>query len=233
MSITNALIYSSPSSQDPSGQPGFSGAGNIWAQNDTGVWYIRNSTNTGWTIVGSGDQTSFGLYPLSGGAGSGAITGNTGLMTADGNTPFAIPPTVTNRNSPIATLADLASLQTNLQTLINESVAQSVSGIVTPGINSSIVIINGTLGPAATYLTILQLPFSGLVYPDGTSVQLADCHGFASTNTLGAGGADTALVYLIPQDTRGMSWQSYYENAVSSFFPTSINYQIIAIKPTA
>ena len=233
MSITNGLIYTSPSSQDPSGQPGFNGAGNIWAQNDTGVWYIRNSTNTGWTIVGSGDQTSFGLYPLSGGAGSGAITGNTGLMTADGNTPFAIPPTVTNRNSPIATLADLASLQTNLQTLINESVAQSVSGIVTPGINSSIVIVSGTLGPAATYLTILQLPYAGLVYPDGTSVQLADCHGFASMNMGAAAGVQIDYNYLLPQDARGMSWQCYIGTSPSAFLPANLNYQIIAIKPTA
>lgn len=231
MSITNGLIYISPSSQDPSGQPGFNGAGNFWSQTDTGNWYVRNSSNTGWTIVGSGDQTSFGLYPLSGGAGSGAITGNTGLMTADGNTPFATAPTVTNRNSQIATLADLASLQTNLQTLINESVSQSVAGIVTPGINASIVIVNGTLGPAATYAGILQLPFSGLVYPDGTAVQSGDCHGFASTNSIVSSGIDS--IFLIPQDTRGMSWQSYATNLTPTLFPVSLNYQIIAIKPTA
>ena len=228
MSISNGLLYSSPSSQDPSGQQGFSGAGNVWAQNDTGVWYVRNSTNTGWVLIGSGDQSSFGLYPLSGVSGSGAITGNTGLMTADGNTPFAVPPTITSKTSVIATLADLASLQTNFQTLINESVAQSVSGIVTPGINSSIIIISGTLGPGATYSTVLSLPFSGLVYPDGTSVQLADCHGFASSNTQNpAGQAD--IVYLIPQDTRGMSWQCYCHQSGGNT-PGSINYQIIAIK---
>ena len=233
MSITNGLIYVSPSSQDPSGQSGFNGAGNFWAQTDTGNWYVRNSSNTGWTIVGSGDQTSFGLYPLSGGAGSGAITGNTGLMTADGNTPFAIPPTVTNRNSQIATLADLASLQTNLQTLINESVAQSVAGIVTPGINASIVIVNGTLGPGATYTTILQLPFAGLVYPDGTAVQLADCHGFASQNQDSLPGTIMAHYHLYPQDTRGMSWQAYFTDSSPANYPAIINYQIIAIKPTA
>jgi len=231
MSITNGLIYVSPSSQDPQGQPGFNGSGNIWAQIDTGNWYIRNSTNTGWTIMGSGDQTSLGLYALSGGAGSGAITGNTGLMEADGSTPFAISPTVTNRNSTIATLADLSIVQSNIQTLINESVAQSISGISTPSITSSILIVSGTLGPAATYLTIMQLPFSGLVYPDGTSVQLADCHGFASMDT-GSGSFEINTMNIIPQDARGMSWQCYTDYS-TGHAPASMNYQIIAIKPTA
>ena len=232
MSITNALIYSSPSSQDPSGQPGFSGAGNIWAQNDTGVWYIRNSTNTGWTILGSGDQTSFGLYPLSGGAGSGAITGNTGLMTADGNTPFAIPPTVTNRSSVIATLADLASLQTNLQTLITEIVSQSISSIQTPGVKSSIASFTGTVNPGATYLTVLTLPLAGLVYPDGSAVAQADCFGFASIGNATFSIAGSVTLFLQPQDTRGMSWICYSSDGGGNH-PAGIVYQIIAIKPTS
>ena len=230
MSITTASVYSSPSSQDPSGQGGFTGAGNLWAQTDTGLWFVRNSANTNWTLIGSGDQASFGLYSLAGGAGSGAITGDTGLMTADGSTPFAISPTVTNRNSPIATLADLATMQSNLQTLINETVAQSIAGIPVPGVNSSIIISSGTIGPGATYNTTLSLPYQGLVYPDGTAVALADCYGFASHNTVYLPGTNNN-VYLLPQDSRGMTWWCYASINLSTNIPFIANYQIIAIKP--
>ena len=228
MSITNGLIYQSPSSQDPSGQGGFNGAGNIWMQTDTGNWYVRNSTNSGWTLVGSGDQTSFGLFPLSGGAGSGAITGLTGLMTSDGNTPFAVPPTVTNKSSVLATLYDLSLVQTNLQALINETAAQYISGISAPGVNSNITIYQGVIGPGALYTTVLSLPYSGWTYADGTAVQLSDCHGIASVNLMTFTAGDA--LWLTPQDTQGMSWQCY---SGATKIPGSINYTIIAIRPTA
>jgi len=231
MSITNANIYTSPSSQDPSGVGGFTGAGNIWAQSDTGIWLTRNSTNTAWVPIGSGDQQSFGLMPLSGGAMSGALTGNSSMMTADGSTPFAVPPNVTSRNSLMATLADLSALQNNLSALISETVSQAVAGIPVPGVNSNISIavtqLDGQLTPSP-YNAWVTLPYQSMVYSNGVSVRLAECHGFASPGTIPTSGGP--IYYLTPQDSRGMTWQSYVDgpNLAMAF-----NYLIIAISATS
>ena len=232
MSITTANIYTSPSSQDPSGVGGFTGAGNIWVQSDTGVWLSRNSTNTAWVPIGSGDQQSFGLMPLSGGAMSGAVTGSSNMMTADGSTPFALPPNVTSRNSLMATLADLTALQNNLSALISETVSQAVASIPVPGVNSNISLAVTQLGGQLTpspYNATVTLPYQGMVYANGTSVQLSECHGFASSSAQASGAVGSA-VYLIPQDTRGMSWQSY---SASPNVAVAFNYLIIAISTTS
>ena len=230
MSITTANIYTSPSSQDPSGVGGFTGPGNIWVQSDTGVWLSRNSTNTAWVSIGSGDQQSFGLMPLSGGAMSGAVTGSSNMMTADGSTPFALPPNVTSRNSLMATLADLTALQNNLSALISETVSQAVASIPVPGVNSSLSItvtqLNGQITPSP-YNATVTLPYQGMVYANGTSVQLSECHGFASHGALQAGAFN---FFLLPgSDGRGMTWQSY--NSASQAIP--FNYIIIAISATS
>ena len=230
MSITTANIYTSPSSQDPSGVGGFTGAGNIWVQSDTGVWLSRNSTNTAWVPIGSGDQQSFGLMPLSGGAMSGAVTGSSNMMTADGSTPFALPPNVTSRNSLMATLADLTALQNNLSTLISETVSQAVASIPVPGVNSNLSIavtqVGGQLTPSPYNATVL-LPYQSMVYANGTAVQLSECHGFASW---GQGILSTNPQYLTPQDSRGMSWQSYTTSPNTAI---PFNYLIIAISTTS
>jgi len=242
MSITNGAIWTSPSSQDPSGQGGFTGAGNIWAQNDTGNWYVRNMANTAWTLLGSGDQQSFGLMPLSGGAMSGALTGSTGLMTADGSTPFAVPPTVTSKSSVIASMADLTALQNNIVTLINQTVAQSLSSLPSFGIRSNMAFSYGTVTSTQVTSTpvILNLPYSGMTYPDGTAVALADCFGFASIQNVMTGTSASAYqTALIPQGTttnnfyNGMQWVCFNFISPSTYSGGTLNYLIIAIKPNA
>jgi hypothetical protein len=201
----------------------------MWVQTDTGLWLVRNSANSLWNQIGSGDQPNFGLMPLSGGAMSGAVTGSSNMMTADGATPFAIPPNVTSRSSLVATLADLSALQNNLATLINETVAQAIAGIATPGVNSSTSFALTSVGQPLTpspYNATVQLPYQGMTYPNGTAVQLSECHGFASVNT------DTGGIYtfqLLPQDSQGMSWKSYNSNNAAVPF----NYFILAISATS
>lgn len=239
MSFTYGAIWTSLSSQDPSGQGGFTGAGNIWVQTDTGLWFVRNSSNTGWTAIGSGDQSAFGLVPLSGAALSGAITGATNLMTADGATPFAVPPTITSKSSVAASLYDLSQVQANLQLLITETVAQQVSSIPVPGLRSNMafkegqILIDTTI--SANYAQVLSLPFAGMVYPDGTAVAQGDCYGIASQalNNWISNNGDALTLTLTPADTRGMSWQCWCTRVGTANWPGNINYQIIAIKPNA
>ena len=229
MAITTANIYVSPSSQDPSGVGGFTGAGSLWSQTDTGVWLVRNSTNTAWVPIGSGDQQSFGLMPASGGAMSGAVSGTTNLMTADGNTPFAIPPTITSKSSLLASLADLSTLQNTILTLINEIVTQAVAGVSIPSLYTSLSFattsVGGPITPTPSYNTTMSLPWQTMIYGDGTSVQQSECHGFACINAYPGG---NGVTYLLPQDSQGLSWQCYQATTAVPF-----NYFIVAVKSTA
>ena len=228
MSITTGSIYTSPSSQDPSGQPGFTGAGNFWMQTDTGIWQVRNSANTGWTLIGSGDQQTFGMVPLSGAALSGAITGATNLMTADGNTPFATPPTVTSRSSLMATMADLTTLQTNLNTLVINTANQAVASIVVPGIRANTSTQMGVIAAGVSWNTNLSLPYASMTYPDGTAVGAADCIGFATPNNIpNTGSGYTITLVQAGGSVNGMIWNCYLSPSLT---PISINYMIFAIK---
>lgn len=229
MAITTANIYVSPSSQDPSGTGGFTGAGSLWSQSDTGIWLVRNSTSTGWVTIGSGDQPSFGLMPASGGAMSGSVSGTTNLMTADGNTPFAIPPTITSKSSLLASMLDLSNLQTTMTTLIQQIVTQAIAGIYIPSINTSLSFattrVSGQITPTPAYNTTMTLPWQTMVYGDGTSVQQSECHGFACVEAFPGG---NGVTYLVPQDSQGLSWQCYQSTTAVPF-----NYFIIAVKSTA
>jgi hypothetical protein len=243
-------IYNSPSYQDPAGSIGFNGAGNLWQQSDTGIWLSRNKANTGWNAWGSGDQAMFGLMPLTGGPVSGAISGASGLMTADGNTPFAKPPTITNypngtaNGTLMATLEDLYNFQNALSTIVYQAVSQAIAGIVNPGIRSNIAIGVGTINPAKTYLTALQITPSGLKYPDGTAVSKADCYGFATSNIISTPGAyENFNLYNVDTWTgtvsnppaqavsKGIWWQSYTLIGGSVDWAAGISYIIIALRP--
>jgi hypothetical protein len=79
--------YIQNSNQDP-GPVGF---GYKWYKTDTGDEMIRNTSNTGWTLVGNNDQLYNGLLPRGGnsatppaGVMTGAILGNSGLAPLAG-----------------------------------------------------------------------------------------------------------------------------------------------------
>jgi hypothetical protein len=168
------------------------------------------------------------MYPLSGGAGYGTITGNSGLITSDGATPFAIPPTVTNRSSPLASMQDISNLQTNLVSLISDIVTQSVGNVTTTTLGANIAMKVGTMGPASPYMATMQLPYSGMTYLDGTAVKASDCHGFASINSWVRSAGPGAS--LIAQDPQGMSWKAYDTYGATGLV---INFRIIAIRQTS
>ena len=56
MSTLIGNMYVQPSSNDP-GSVGF---GYMWSQSDTGLLYIRNTSNSAWTFVGNTGLTSLG-----------------------------------------------------------------------------------------------------------------------------------------------------------------------------
>jgi len=127
-------------------------------------------------------------------------------------------------------LADLSALQNNLSVLISENVSQAVAGIPVPGVNSNLSIavtqVEGQLTPSP-YNATVTLPYQGMIYANGTAVQLSECHGFASW---GQGILSTNPQFLTPQDNQGMSWKSYTTSPNTAY---PFNYLIIAISATS
>ncbi len=233
MAITVTVNYSSPSSQDPAGLSGFGGAGSIWQQNDTGLWWSRNSANTGWILIGSGDQTAFGLFSLSGGVSSGAVSGNSNIMTADGNTPFAAPPTITSRSSLMATMTDLYNVQQAVATLVMESVENALAGVATTGIRANMAFQWGQAAASAgsvgtpIALTAALSPFN---YVNGTPVQTSELRVMAgpSNLTFYNNGTGDGFV-LTANNNTGTSWISEYTFS-STVQNAGLEYFMIAIR---
>jgi len=133
--------------------PGTVGAGYEWYNTTTGVLLVRNLTNTAWE-----DPYSL-LLPKAGGVMTGAITGVSGWAPL--NDPnFTGTPKKLDIN--LATTADLATLQTSLTTLINDSVRSAVATYGSKlSISGNIVTAVGQLDSTTTAQTIPLPTFAG------------------------------------------------------------------------
>ncbi len=228
----------SESMQMTASQFGQAGAGSLYFDAYSLNLYNRNTTNTAWNTIGLTTLTNLGLLPRAGAALTAAITGSSGLLTADGNTPFTAPPYVISKQSQAATLADISNLQTSLVAQINSEVNQAIQSIGFPSIKSNFAFGYGQVGiEGSTSIIYYPLPLNGLTYPDGSLVATADCYGFATPSETGSNGtSNTTTLFCIPSQTvpNGMSWASYEINAAGGqIYSYTMNYIIIAIKPTA
>jgi hypothetical protein len=233
MAITIAYNYVSPSSQDPAGLTGFGGAGSIWAQSDTSLYFSRNSGNTNWILIGSGEQTSFGLFSLGGGTVSGAISGANGIMTADGNTPFQVPPTITSKSSAMATMLDLYNFQQAIYGLITETVENSLASVITPSIRSNMAFNYGPAGPAGSPGIPIILAATNFSYSNGVPVQTSECIAFATQNAWISpqNGNATGMTFQV-QNAVGMSWISESFHGVTPV-AAGLQFMMIAIRAGA
>lgn len=144
--------------------PGSVGYGYAWAHSD-GTWKWRNTGNTAWVTIGNANQGSFGHLPVTGGAMTGAITGNTGWAGAD-NHDF---PTGAKINGvSIATINDVTTkfneLANSITSRVNQAVSASSSSATTAA--SNIAISKGTKTFTATGQTF-QLPTP--IFSDGNT----------------------------------------------------------------
>lgn len=73
--------------------PGAVGAGYIWINTTTGDMSIRNTANSGWTLILNSDQADGGLLSKAGGTMTGAIEGAHGLLPLDSG-PMTGTPTI-------------------------------------------------------------------------------------------------------------------------------------------
>lgn len=242
MAITLGAIYASTSAEDPSGQVGFAGKGSLWLQTDTYNVYVRDVLNTSWVLLGITNTQNLGLVPKSGAALTGALTGATGLMQADGTVPFTSAPTVTSANSSnVATLNDLANLQSNIYSLVTATVQQAMAALPTAGINANMAFASGIYVPTGaidnTSFTF-QLPTP--VYSDGTTAPISDCIGrytvalMGCISTVGTGGSDHNNTRVVETTPNSMNFTITNVNTTGVTNTTSslgIAYFVVAIKP--
>ena len=245
MSITQGAVYSSPSIQDPAGAVGFAGASSLWLQQDTYNLYIRDVTNTTWVLLGLTNTQNLGLMPKSGGAATGAFTGATGLVTTDGATPFASAPAVTGANmSSVATLNDLANLQSNIYSLVSTTVQQAMAALPTAGISANMAFgigrtVLASFGGSSSSTTTFQLPLP--IYSDGTTAAISDCAnkymagvtGFSvGSSSVASGKNDLTLVETTPNSMNYTITQSNTTGTPADQV-FAISWLVIAIKPGA
>jgi hypothetical protein len=217
---------------------GLAGTGSLLFNTYDKKLYNRNASNTAWNLLGTTSNAYLGLLPRSGGALTSSVAGASGLLTADGQTPFIAPPYVISKNSRAATLADLNNLSQAISGQINTEVNASIQEIGAPSIKSNFAFGYGQIGTAG--LGAVQwstIPVTGMTYPDGTVVQPSDCFGFATIAGWGITGTGTNTPYTIcapKYGSNGMTWSAYiYPTPTGGYYTLVMNYIVIAIKPTA
>lgn len=237
LSTTIDNIVTSETMQVTYSQFGQAGQGTMLYDPNTHYLYNRNTANTAWNLLGNISIVNLGLLPRSGGALSSALTGSNGLLTTDGNTPLIAPPYVNSKASRAATMADIASLQTTLVGQINTQINAAIQQIGLPGLRSNITIGYGTLGTVGgASVVYYPIPVTGLTYADGTLVQTSDCVGFAAINNWNSPASGPYMyTYCQPKPgtTNGMSWAAFAIGYLGATYSFSMNYIVIAIKPTA
>lgn len=208
--------------------PGAVGFGYQWAQTDTGNLYERNTSNTAWVIVGNINQTYLGQLNRGGGTTTGAILGAHGLMPLAG-ADFTSAPTI--NGNVITTQAYVDQRDNYVLSQISPQVQAALASLPGTSINSNVVIWTGQAGGSQSpYNANIVIPITE-TYPDGTTIQKADCQSFAS---IGYGGWQSnngdALAFTLTQ-VDNMTWQAFVQRDVLFFWPAMIDYIVIAIKP--
>jgi hypothetical protein len=179
--------------------PGAVGYGYQW-QKTNGLIYERNYANTDWVNVYK-VAANGGMLPLTGGTMVGAITGNHGLASAD-SPDFET--TATIEGITIATLSDLAALQSSLEDSQAKKLQEQVAGIQAGiSVDNVLKIERGTSDPVDrdTPYTI-PLP----VYADGTTAAESECVWLASIAAVTfpdyTSGTHTKTLYLTEVSNR-------------------------------
>lgn len=246
MSITNGGNYVGPSTTDPAGVTGFLGAGSTWLQTDTYNLYVRDVLNASWVLIGITNTQNLGLVPKSGASLTGALTGATGLMGVDGNTPFSAAPVVTGQNSSnLATLNDLANLQSNIYGLVTTTVQQAMASLPTAGISANMAFSQGihicTDVGAPTSTSTFDIPRP--VYSDGTTAPISDCIGkyiaaISAFQTVSSSSTTGSSSYVLSETAPNtMSYTLVFTTdtgvTLAPGSRASIAYMAVAIKPGA
>lgn len=154
-------------------------ASDVPQNNLTGYQWLDGSSNlyewnpgtSQWILVGKVTNTAYGLLSKAGGTMTGAIDGAHALA------PVTSPNFQTSAkrdNIELATMDDLAALETKINTTIDSKISSSIS-TVSSGVafGNNIKIIRGRLNVAPEVETNLTDPIG--TWPDGTKIQWTNC----------------------------------------------------------
>ena len=209
--------------------PGAVGTGYQWLALATGNLYERDTTNSAWVLIGNVDQIALGNLPVTGGAMSGAITGVTG-WAPDTNPNFT---TSAKRDGvELATMNDLATLQSNLEAYINAQIQSAFESLPSLTISNNIAIGMGTMdvtmasGGLGGQIGTVTIPRPQ--YSDGVTASSAECkHMITIAKQVGYPGA-YSLGWIVV-NTSGETYSiDLYLPGTPSYF--AIEYLIVAIR---
>jgi hypothetical protein len=205
--------------------PGAVGAGYQWMNSTTGDLYERDTTNASWTLIGNVNQANYGQLPLTGGNMSGAIAGVTGWAPNDSPN-FTTVAKLLGVN--LATVNDLADLETTLEALIvskvDSAIASSSSSV---SFGNNLVVATGKVGPATTPTGTMTIPAP--VFPDGIAATADQCFVIASSWTISAASGGMTAIDVHNVGT-SLEWMSKCSEAGGMDQAGSINYLVIAIR---
>jgi hypothetical protein len=206
--------------------PGAVGTGYQWQNTTTGNLYERNTTNTSWILIGNVNEHYYGQLPTGGGVMSGAITGVSGWAPVD-SPDFTTTAKLLGVN--LATINDLASLETALNALITSKVDSAIaSSSSTISINNNIVVSMGLAGPASGGGVTIHLPPP--VFADGVTATPSQCFSVASLVAFQTPGSSIDGI-SITNGATSLEWVANAHNVGGgAATPVQINYLIVAIR---
>jgi hypothetical protein len=206
--------------------PGTVGAGYQWLDTTTGNLYERDTSDIGWVFVGNVNSTNYGMLSLTGGAMSGAITGVSGWAP---ETSPGFSTSATLDGVGLATVNDLATLQSNLETMITDMVSSEIaSSSSNVSINNNIVITCGTM-PASSISATSTIVLPTPIFPDGIQATAAQC--FSIISPLNCTTIPGNFINEITFERTGSSnleWRAYVDGGGD--VASSLNYIIIAVR---
>jgi hypothetical protein len=226
--------------------PGAVGFGYNWYDSGNGNLWVRSADNTAWNALGNANTSDLGNVPVTGANMTGALTGVTGWAPVDS-------PNFTTAASlegvELATQNDLATLQQNMENLINNQVssalasyAQSTNGLL----SSSISILTGTLdfsgtsGPSAIP-PAQTIPLPSFTQVGGGTISATEnqCKWFVSAGAeefiptgLSSGGQDYTRAIFTVDPLTSRTFACYDQETFGSHttYGAKVFYVIIAIR---
>jgi hypothetical protein len=206
--------------------PGAVGAGYQWYNTTTGIVYERDTGNNNWIAVGNSNLTNYGHLPTTGGAMSGAITGVTGWAPVSAPN-FTSEAKLNGIN--LATVNDLASLQTSLESMISSLVSSEIaSSSSTVSISNNLIVTWGTMAPATNFGDTTTLPAP--IFGDGIQATAAQCYAIVSPTVIGDS-TEIHKITCINVGSNPLTWICSSESAGGSgYAPQGINYLILAVR---
>jgi hypothetical protein len=218
--------------------PGAVGAGKSWLNPSSGIAQIRNSSDSGWTLLGSIDVPYLGLAPTSGYTATGAITGISG-WAPDVDPDFDNSARLDGIN--LATVNDLSALRTEMNTSIDARISRAIADYTSKvSVSDRIKVRSGalvfdtsnpTVIPAAQTIPLPIFDSDGVVATEAQCKWLVSTVGFTLDDYTDGGHHFQSLLFTADPST-SRTFAAYINMPFIHIVPggLTVNYIIIAVR---